>query len=164
MKIRWMTQGDIDEALEIERESFEYAWDDKDFAKVIRSKTCAGMVVERRDEIVGYVLYECFRDRIEVLNFAVAVKHRRDGVGAKMVEAMVEKLTDKNAPKHIVLMVRESNLAAQLFFKACGFRAVRMHKGYYEDTSEDAIQMRYGAGRVFTAPRLSPYDAFPAIQ
>jgi ribosomal-protein-alanine N-acetyltransferase len=39
--------------------------------------------------------------------------------------------------------VRETNLTAQLFFRAQGFRAVRVLRGYYEDSGEDAFLMQY---------------------
>jgi len=35
--------------------------------------------------------------------------------------------------------VRERNLSAQLFFRAQGFRAVRVLRSYYEDSGEDAF-------------------------
>ena len=43
----------------------------------------------------------------------------------------------------ITLAVRERNLFAQLFFRSQGFRAVRVLRGYYEDSGEDAFLMQY---------------------
>jgi len=42
-----------------------------------------------------------------------------------------------------VLEVRETNLAAQLFFKNQGFRAVTVLRDYYDDTPEDAYIMQF---------------------
>jgi ribosomal-protein-alanine N-acetyltransferase len=39
--------------------------------------------------------------------------------------------------------VRETNLPAQLFFKAAGFRAVTVLRAYYEDSPEDAYLMQF---------------------
>jgi len=39
--------------------------------------------------------------------------------------------------------VRETNLTAQLFFKASGFRAISVLRSYYEDSPEDAYVMQY---------------------
>ena len=42
-----------------------------------------------------------------------------------------------------MLEVRETNLDAQLFFRAQGFRAVNVLRDFYEDTTEDAYLMQY---------------------
>ena len=43
----------------------------------------------------------------------------------------------------MTLEVRETNLAAQLFFRSLGFRAVNVLRNYYDDTPEDAYVMQY---------------------
>ena len=43
----------------------------------------------------------------------------------------------------IMLEVRETNLSAQLFFRANGFRAVSLLREFYEDTPEDAYLMQF---------------------
>ena len=43
----------------------------------------------------------------------------------------------------IVLEVRETNLAAQVFFRSMGFRAVSVLRDFYDDTTEDAYLMQY---------------------
>ena len=43
----------------------------------------------------------------------------------------------------ITLEVRETNLAAQLFFRSRGFRAVSVLRSFYDDTPEDAYLMQY---------------------
>ena len=58
----------------------------------------------------------------------------------------IEKLTGKLSHQRrsrILLEVRETNLAAQLFFRKCGFRAVSVLRDFYEDTTEDAYLMQY---------------------
>jgi len=42
-----------------------------------------------------------------------------------------------------MLEIRETNLSAQLFFRALGFRAVSVLRDFYEDTPEDAYLMQY---------------------
>ena len=48
----------------------------------------------------------------------------------------------------IQLEVRETTLAAQLFFKNLGFRAISLLREFYEDSPEDAylMQFRFKAG------------------
>jgi ribosomal-protein-alanine N-acetyltransferase len=42
-----------------------------------------------------------------------------------------------------MLEVRETNLAAQLFFKSMGFKAITVLHEFYEDTPEDAYLMQF---------------------
>jgi ribosomal-protein-alanine N-acetyltransferase len=44
----------------------------------------------------------------------------------------------------IDVMVRETNVAAQVFFRKHGFRAVSILRGHYELSDEDGYLMRYG--------------------
>ena len=59
-----------------------------------------------------------------------------------MVEKLVSKLAYQRRNR-IVLEVRETNLAAQLFFRQLDFRATGVLKSFYEDTPEDAFLMQY---------------------
>ncbi|MBX7168366.1 MAG: ribosomal protein S18-alanine N-acetyltransferase [Pirellulales bacterium] len=137
-----MIRRDMPEVLEIENESFEFAWQDDDFVRCLRQRNCIGMVAEHDDRIVGFMIYELHRTRLHILNFAVRESARRRGVGAQMSAKLVGKLSQQRRSR-IVLEVRETNLAAQLFFKSVGFRAVSVLRSYYEDTPEDAYVMQY---------------------
>ena len=141
MHVRWMIRRDMNEVLGIEQEAFEFPWSEEDFIRCLRQRNCIGMVAEMSDSIVAFSVYELHRTRLHVLNFAVLRSHRRLGVGSQMMT----KLTAKLAPdrrNRIVLEVRETNLAAQLFFRSLGFRAVSVLRDFYQDTAEDASLMQ----------------------
>jgi ribosomal-protein-alanine N-acetyltransferase len=69
------------------------------------------------------------------------------GIGTQMMSKLVGKLSPERRAR-IALEVRETNLAAQLFFRSLGFRAVSVLKDFYQDSTEDAYLMQYclGAG------------------
>jgi [ribosomal protein S18]-alanine N-acetyltransferase len=140
--IRWMIRRDMDDALEIESESFEFPWSEDDFTRCLRQRNCIGMVAEHDDRIVGFMIYELHKTRLHVLNFAVAREHRRLGVGTQMLQKLMGKLSHQRRSR-ILLEVRETNLPAQLFFRKCGFRAVSVLRDFYEDTTEDAYLMQF---------------------
>ena len=140
--IRWMIRRDMPEVLQAERESFEFAWSEEDFLRCLRQRNCIGMVAEQGEKVVGFMIYELHKAKLHILNFAVHPQYRRVGVGAQMVAKLISKLSSHRRTK-ITLEVRETNLAAQLFFKALEFRAVRVLRGYYEDSGEDAFLMQY---------------------
>ena len=142
VQIRWLIRRDMPEVLEIERASFEQPWTEEDFLGHLRQRNCIGMVAEHNQRIVGFMIYELHKARLQLLNFATGVDFRRLGVGLQMVAKLVDKLSQQRR-QEILLEVRESNLQAQLFFKAQDFRAVRVLRTHYDDTTEDAYVMRY---------------------
>ena len=140
--IRWMIRRDMPEVLQTEQESFEYSWTEEDFLRCLRQRNCIGMVAEQGERVVGFMIYELHKARLHILNFAVHPQYRRVGVGAQMVAKLISKLSSHRRTR-ITLEVRETNLPAQLFFRAQGFKAVRVLRGFYEDSGEDAFLMHY---------------------
>src|SRR5881392_3023283 len=140
--IRWMIRRDMPEVLQIEQDSFEYPWTEEDFLRCLRQRNCIGMVAEQGEKVVGFMIYELHKSKLHILNFAVGPSCRRGGIGAQMVAKLISKLSSHRRTR-ITLEVRETNLAAQLFFRAQGFRAVRVLRAYYEDSGEDAFLMQY---------------------
>jgi ribosomal-protein-alanine N-acetyltransferase len=140
--IRWMIRRDMPEVLQAEQLSFEYAWTEEDFLRCLRQRNCIGMVAEHEDRVVGFMIYELHKSRLHILNFAVEARYRRSGVGSHMVSKLIGKLSTQRRNR-ILLEVRETNLAAQLFFRTSGFKAVSVLREFYEDTPEDAYLMQY---------------------
>jgi len=140
--IRWMIRRDMAEVLAIENASFEFPWFEEDFIRCLRQRNCIGMVAEHDDQVVGFMIYELHKSRLHILNFAVADSMRRHGIGCQMVTKLLSKLSSQRRNR-VQLEVRETNLAAQLFFRNSGFRAVSVMREYYDDTPEDAYVMEY---------------------
>jgi ribosomal-protein-alanine N-acetyltransferase len=140
--IRWMIRRDMPEVLQTEADSFEFAWTEEDFLRCLRQRNCIGMVAEQNEKVIGFMIYELHKVKLHILNFAVHPHFRRLGVGAQMVGKLVGKLSSHRRTR-ITLEVRETNLAAQLFFRSLGFRAVRVLRGFYADSGEDAFLMQY---------------------
>lgn len=140
--IRWMIRRDMPEVLQIEGQSFPYAWSEEDFLRCLRQRNCIGMVAEQGEKVVGFMIYELHKARLHILNFAVDPELRRQGVGSQMVDKLIGKLSSHRRTR-ITLEVRETNLAAQHFFASKGFRATRVLRSFYDDSGEDAYTMEY---------------------
>src|SRR4051812_27168359 len=106
LHIRWMIRRDMAEVLSIEQASFDFAWTEQDFMRVLRQRNGIGMVVESGETIVGFMVYELHKGWLELLNFAVLPQLRRKGIGHAMVEKLKGKLSDKNR-NTLTLKVRE---------------------------------------------------------
>ncbi len=140
--IRWMIRRDMPFILAIEQASFGSPWLEEDFLRCLRQRNCIGMVAELGDEVLGYMIYELHKHKLQILNFAVCPRHRRQGIGSHMLRKLCSKLTSHRRTR-ITLELRETNLEAQLFFRARRFMATAVLRSFYEDTGEDAFVMQH---------------------
>jgi ribosomal-protein-alanine N-acetyltransferase len=140
--IRWMIRRDMPEVMAIEHASFEFPWCEEEFLRVLRQRNCIGMVAELGERIVGFMIYELHRNKIQVLDFATHPELRRQGIGRQMVTKLVSKLSSQRRNR-IALCVRETNLPSQFFFHVVGFRAVEVLREHFPDSGEDGYTMLY---------------------
>lgn len=137
---RWMIRRDMNEVLQIERGSFDEPWLEADFMAVLRNRSCIGLVAERGERVVGHMIYELDDHAMNILNLAVAPDARRIGVGRAMVAKLIGKLRPGRSRLNVT--VRDSNLDAQLFYRALSFRAVQVLRGLFGE-GNDGYVMRY---------------------
>ncbi len=140
--IRWMIRRDMPEVLAIEHAGFDFPWCEEEFLRVLRQRNCIGMVAEHGERVVGFMIYELHKNKLQVLDFATHPEFRRTGVGRQMLSKLVGKLSSHRRTR-ITLCVRESNLSAQHFYSIQGFRATEVVREHYADTGEDAYLMNY---------------------
>ncbi len=146
--IRWMIRRDMPEILQAGQMSFEYAWTEEDFLRCLHQRNCIGMVAVCGERVVGFMIYELHEKKLHILNFAVHPAWRRLMVGTRMVTKLISKLSSHRRTR-ITLEVRETNLAAQMFFHRQEFKAVRVLRAFYGDSGEDAFLMEYRCGGDF---------------
>ena len=72
-----------------------------------------------------------------LLNLAVALAHRRQGVGRQLMAALLAEAFKRGCGSTI-LEVREGNVPARGLYEKLGFKAERVRRGYYSN-GEDAI-------------------------
>ena len=140
--IRWHVRRDMPEILQIEQGCFAYPWNEEDLLRCLRQRNCIGMVAEHGEKVVGFMIYELHRRRLEILNLAVHPQYHRHGVGAQMVGKLISKMSSHRRTA-VAVCVRETSLPAQLFFRQQEFKAIRVLPGYYEDSGEDAYRFVY---------------------
>lgn len=74
----------------------------------------------------------------EVLNLAVGVDWRRQGIGRRLLQTALEGAIASGA-RRVFLEVRESNAGALAFYAQLGFAQDGRRRNYYRDPPEDAL-------------------------
>ncbi len=148
--IRWMLRKDMPQVEAIENSVFEYPWRHHEFRQSLLRLHCIGLVLQRRDWVFGYMIYENMKCRIDILNFAVHPLVRWSGFGKMMCDKLKAKLSHQRRTR-IIADIRDSNLDAQLFFAAMGFQAADVIPFYYDEISDDAYRFRYDLNSVVEA-------------
>lgn len=122
VKIRWMLRRDNAEVFAIERSGFQYPWTESDWLKTLRQRNVIARVAECRNTgaAVGFVVYELGRRDLQIINLGVADFMRRRGIGRALVDSVRCRASDKRPI--VSAEVWERNVAAQLFFRAVGFK------------------------------------------
>ena len=122
-------------AVAIEREAFEHPWSDAAFRAVRAQKKAVGFVIHENgakpDAVLGYLVAEVEGNKIHILNLAVRRDRRRRELGTLLVGRLKAVLSPDRF-RRLYCYVRETNLAAQLFFRAVGFRATYIERGFYD--------------------------------
>jgi ribosomal-protein-alanine N-acetyltransferase len=90
--------------------------------------------------VVGYCVCIVCVDYVDILNICIHPDYQRLGLGSVLLDYQTEQLTISGI-KSILLEVRESNLAAILYYEKNGFEAIDRRNRYYRN-GEDAIIMR----------------------
>ena len=144
---RWMRRGDLPQVMAIDDQAFgEHAWTEDVFIDTMRRGNCIGVVVEDYStrEVVGYLMYEWQKKRLHLFTLAVRQDMRRQGIGRMLLGRLTPKLASKGLLR-LMAEVRETNLDAQLFFAACGFRATSVLKNFYDPSEcrDDAYVFEY---------------------
>lgn len=144
----WMVESMIPAALRVEEEAFAGdSWNAADFNHFRKRRdgnvtVFESLKVPDNDHIVGFVAYTLNPGFIRIWNMAVRPAYHRQKVGKQIIDYMFKKLHSHKRTR-LLLNTRETNLQAQLFFRAMGFKCISIEKRYYDDTEEDGYEMQY---------------------
>jgi [ribosomal protein S18]-alanine N-acetyltransferase len=139
--VRECVEGDLDEILAIEDESFTDPYDREIFIQLLRTEPGGFLVAAAGHRLVGYVASSAKYGLI--LSLAVSPERRRRGVGAALMESALLYLRGRTA--RVTLQVRVSNSAAIALYRRFSFREDGRLRRYYPD-GEDALVMSLGLG------------------
>lgn len=159
MRIPFLTTKTRDYALEplsasdspaisaIHREDFARPWTDGEFAALLGQDTVFGYAARQTGHggaaPVGFVLARVAAGEGEILTVAVARMHRRQGLGWRLMDAVLRELHGQRA-EALFLEVDETNHSAIALYRRFGFFEVGKRPHYYESAEgrSGALVMR----------------------
>lgn len=148
-----MMVADLDQVLEIERESFPTPWTRAAFCYEIEQNKVARCIAMRAQRgVVGYLCFWEIGHEIHITNLAVHPELRRQGVARRLLGAALAEGVARGVTLAF-LEVRPSNTRALALYESLGFQVIGRRNGYYFDTGEDALVMEARLGG----------DAAPAV-
>lgn len=143
IKIRAMTQDDIDDIMAVEVLAFKTPWPRTAFEEEISNNELASYLVlvdesGNSPRIIGYAGMWKIIDEAHVTNIAILPEYHGRGLGYVLLAELIWQAKDKGAAS-MTLEVRTSNLAARRLYEKFDFKEAGVRRGYYADTNEDAL-------------------------
>ncbi|MCS7203804.1 MAG: ribosomal protein S18-alanine N-acetyltransferase [Thermodesulfovibrio sp.] len=138
--IRDLSESDLNQVLEISKESFIIPWSLKSFINELLNQNSILKVAELNGEVIGYVVARKIVDEAEILSLAVKKDFRRKGIATKLMKSVLNEI--KDFVKSCFLDVRVSNEPAIKLYEKLGFKKVGIRKKYYLYPEEDALLMK----------------------
>jgi ribosomal-protein-alanine N-acetyltransferase len=134
-----MTVDDLGDVQEIEGESFTTPWPPHAYRSELETNRLAHYIVARYDDrLVGFAGMWLMVDEAHITTFAVRKTWRRQGVGERLLLALLD-LAKARGAREATLEVRPSNHPARRLYEKYGFALVGVRRRYYSDDNEDAL-------------------------
>ena len=140
--IEKMGESHIEKLAVIEKECFSTPWSENALREELGNSFARFLVAVCDGEVSGYIGAHNILGEVYITNVAVSQKHRRKGMGEKLINSLISLCESENA-EFITLEVRESNKPAINLYKKMKFKDVGKRKNFYENPREDAILMTY---------------------
>jgi ribosomal-protein-alanine N-acetyltransferase len=139
IEVRRLTYADLPQVVAIERRAFTTPWSLAMFVLELSKPSGVCLAAEVEDELVGYLVCSRYDLVWHIMNVSVDPDRRRRGIATAMLEALFEKVGDREA--QFTLEVRRTNRPAIELYDRLGFKAAGVRRRYYADNGEDAIVM-----------------------
>lgn len=141
--VRAMRVEDVPQIVAIEIRAYEFPWSEGNFVDSLQAGYL-GLVIEEREQVLGYAILMPAVDDMHILNLCVAPARQGRGLGQRLL-AEIRRVTLERDIHAILLEVRPSNTHAIRLYERSGFTSIGRRRNYYPARNrgrEDAIVMR----------------------
>lgn len=141
IEVKEATLEDIEDFLEIEKDSFADPWS-KDLFTSELSDQVRRIYFKAiiKNNKVGFIGLWFIMDECHIVNIAVHKDYRNKGIAKELVKEAINECKKRHI-KGLTLEVREGNLKALNLYESLGFKKAGLRKNYYEKEGEDGIIM-----------------------
>ena len=139
--IRPMLEQDVAQIAQIEKQCFSLPWTESCVRNELTNPLSMWLVAAVDDEVAGYIGSQTVLGEADIMNIAVSPKHRRQGIGKKLLMELEDRLRT-NDVYCLTLEVRTSNDPAILMYEQLGYNLVGRRPNYYQKPKEDALILR----------------------
>ena len=141
LRIRRMTEDDLDIVMRIEQSVFLSPWSRPAFVNEISENQLAVPLVAVVDKMIcGYLVAWVVMDELHIGTIAVDKAWQRHGIATILLKEIFQ-IALSSKCRIAYLEVRQSNLAAQRLYERFGFQRIGIRPKYYSPQHEDAIVM-----------------------
>ena len=147
--IQRATINDLETLYQIERECFTIeAFSKEHISYLLQNPNTVSLVAQTNSEIAGFIIGLIHhQDKMitgRVYTIDVALKHRRKGVGLKLLNEL-ERVFVKRGVKICYLEARVNNLAARELYRKHGYVEVEKLKKYYRGIHGVRLKKKLGS-------------------
>lgn len=138
--VRRIRLADVPAVVDIERRVFRSPWSFGMFLlETSKPSSLCLLATDEEARVIGYVVGSKYGSVWHIMNLAVDLPSRRQGVARTLLQELFGQAGGDRA--HYTLEVRPSNAVAIRMYEGFGFAAGGIRKHYYQDTGEDALIM-----------------------
>jgi ribosomal-protein-alanine N-acetyltransferase len=135
------TLADVDAVHRIEAASFPAPWRREFFAAEVLADSRFNIVARIDGVLVGYLFGMWIFDEMHVNKIAVDANHRRNGIAHTLMQRTFD-FANAHGIATLSLEVRQSNRAAQEFYRFLDFETSYIRKRYYPDGEAAVVMVR----------------------
>ena len=142
--LRPMTDGDLDEVVELEHRVFgAEAWTRQMLAAELEQQPASRyyLVADDNGQVAGYAGLLAAGYQADVVTIGVAAGRWGRGIGSALLEALIVEATRRGC-REVFLEVRTDNSRAQELYRRYRFTEIGIRRGYYQPSGADAVVMR----------------------
>lgn len=141
MEFILMNDSHVEAVARLEQRCFNDPWSVNSIKSELNNPLSLWLVAVEDGILAGYVGSQSVMGWSDMMNLAVAPEYRRQGVGERLVNTLIERLRE-NQISCLTLEVRVSNLTAIALYDKLGFQQVGRRPNYYRNPKEDALILR----------------------
>jgi len=143
--IKQATNKDLETLYKIEKECFtKEAFTKKQIENLLQNPNAISLIAQTSNETAGFIIgliHQSNKTRIgHVITIDVAIKHRRKGIGTKLLNELEQKFIRKDI-ETCYLEARIDNIAARELYRKQGYKQTKQLKHYYPKRT-NGIQLK----------------------